>query len=75
MGLTAMSHTGSGCPPKERLLLFVVRILALREQKDVGSHLESCASCHALAEEFARLDDLMDEWSVAMPTRSGLDYE
>ena len=58
------------CTEREKLFGYAHRLLDLREEHEVRAHLESCPTCRAAAEEYRKLDTLLEAWTPLEPSPS-----
>ena len=58
------------CTEREKLFGYAHRLLDLREEHEVRAHLESCPTCRAAAEEYRKLDTLLEAWTPFEPSPS-----
>jgi anti-sigma factor RsiW len=56
------------CWKREQLFAYVHRMLEPREESAVRSHLDECARCREVAEEFRELDTVLDAWQPVEPS-------
>jgi hypothetical protein len=56
------------CVEREQIFVFTHRMLEPREESEVRAHLAECSECRAVAEEFYKLDTVLDEWKPAEPS-------
>ena len=56
------------CVEREEIFVFTHRMLEAREESEVRAHLAECSECRAVAEEFYRLDTVLDEWKPTEPS-------
>ena len=56
------------CQDRERLFLFVHRMLEADEADQVRRHLAGCTECGRAVEEYRKLDSALDDWGVAEPS-------
>ena len=56
------------CNEREKLFLFVHQMLEPHEAEWMRRHIAGCAECLRAAEEYARLDAALDDWSAAEPS-------
>ena len=56
------------CNDREKLFLFIHRMLQPDEAEVVRRHLAGCAGCARLANEYRGLDAALDDWSAAEPS-------
>jgi len=58
------------CTEREKLFGYAQRLLEPREEHEVRAHLESCPTCRAAAEEYLKVDTLLEEWTPLEPSPS-----
>jgi len=58
------------CTEREKLFGYAQRLLEPREEHEVRAHLESCPTCRAAAEEYRKVDTLLEEWTPLEPSPS-----
>ncbi len=56
------------CKDREKLFLFIHRMLEPEEAEAVRRHLAGCANCSRVANEYRGLDVVLDDWSAAAPS-------
>jgi hypothetical protein len=56
------------CVEREKIFALTHRMLEPREESEVRTHVADCLECRAVAEEFYRLDAVLDEWKAAQPS-------
>ncbi len=56
------------CPDRELIFAYAHRMLAPGEEAEVCRHLETCAACREAANEYSRLDSVLDEWKPSEPS-------
>jgi anti-sigma factor RsiW len=56
------------CVEREKIFVFTHRMLEPREESEVRAHLAECSECRAVAEEFRKLDAVLDEWKPTEPS-------
>ncbi|MGA8184815.1 MAG: anti-sigma factor [Terriglobia bacterium] len=56
------------CNNREKLFLFVHNMLDAGEADGVRRHMAGCEECARAAEEYRRLDSVLDDWNTAEPS-------
>jgi hypothetical protein len=56
------------CLERERLFAFAHGMLDAQEEAADRAHVAECARCQQVVEEFARLDNVLDEWQPVEPS-------
>jgi anti-sigma factor RsiW len=56
------------CQDREKLFLFVQRMLEAHESDRVRRHLAGCTECARAVEEYRKLDSALEDWGVAEPS-------
>jgi anti-sigma factor RsiW len=56
------------CQDREKLFLFVQRMLEADESDRVRRHLAGCTECARAVEEYRKLDSALEDWGVAEPS-------
>ena len=56
------------CFDREKIFGFVYKMLAPAEEAEVRQHLDQCAECRGVAQEFGKLDAVLGEWRERNPS-------
>jgi len=56
------------CFERAKLFAYCAKMLEGRDEAEVRAHLAECAACREVAEEYRRLDRVLDLWEPAEPS-------
>jgi len=58
------TRTCTQCRARKQLFAYVHRLLEPVQEQLMRPHVESCSLCRETAEQFVKVDRLLDEWRV-----------
>jgi hypothetical protein len=56
------------CLERETLFAYACRLLEGREEAEARAHVEACADCRSVVEDYGRLEAVLDEWKPRAPS-------